>query len=145
MTKLNQASEVGSTSLNAVPVIEAKNVSMRYVEAAGHEIQILNNASLSVNAGEMVAIIGASGSGKSTLLHLLGLLDHPSSGSLFIHGQLADDLNEKQRSRLRNKELGFVYQFHHLLAEFSALDNVAMPLIVRRERRNVAREKAAMF
>lgn len=134
-----------SKPADAVPVIEAKNISMSYAEVAGQEIQILNNVSLSVNRGEMVSIIGASGSGKSTLLHLLGLLDHPSSGSVYIHGQLADDLNEKQRSRLRNQELGFVYQFHHLLAEFSALDNVAMPLIVRRERRHHARQQAALF
>ncbi|MCQ9616567.1 lipoprotein-releasing ABC transporter ATP-binding protein LolD [Paenalcaligenes niemegkensis] len=127
-----------------MPVIEAKNVSRTYTEA-GQEVRILKDASLSVTNGEMVAIIGASGSGKSTLLHLLGLLDHPSAGSIYVHGNLADGLNEKQRSRLRNKELGFVYQFHHLLAEFSALDNVAMPLIVRREGRDVARKQAEVL
>lgn len=122
-------------------VLRARDVGVHY-EEGGNTIQVLSGVSLEVRRGEMVAIIGASGSGKSTLLHSLGLLDKPSSGSIEVNGVQAEALNERQRSQLRNQVLGFVYQFHHLLAEFDALDNVAMPLIVRRMNRNQAREQA---
>lgn len=124
-----------------VPALRATHLVKTYQEG-GRDIQVLRDVSLEVNRGEMVAIVGASGSGKSTLLHTLGLLDRPLSGSVFINGECADKLSEAQRSQLRNRSLGFVYQFHHLLSEFSALDNVAMPLIVRREKRDFAREQA---
>ncbi len=119
----------------------AKNLVKTY-EESGTRIEVLRDVSLHVEQGEMVAIVGASGSGKSTLLHTLGLLDEPTSGQVFVNGMGAQGLSEAQRSQLRNQSLGFVYQFHHLLSEFSALDNVAMPLIVRRENRNHAREQA---
>jgi lipoprotein-releasing system ATP-binding protein len=119
----------------------AKNLVKTY-EESGTRIEVLRDVSLHVEQGEMVAIVGASGSGKSTLLHTLGLLDEPTSGQVFVNGIAAQGLSETQRSQLRNQSLGFVYQFHHLLSEFSALDNVAMPLIVRRENRNRAREEA---
>lgn len=122
-------------------VLKAVNLVKRYTEG-GDTVEVLRDVSLHINAGEMVAIVGASGSGKSTLLHLLGLLDTPSSGHVEVDGQRVDGLGEGARSRLRNQRLGFVYQFHHLLPEFSALDNVAMPLIVRREKRPAARERA---
>ncbi|MGB6104853.1 MAG: ABC transporter ATP-binding protein [Pusillimonas sp.] len=129
------------TDAVVVHALSARNLVKTYHEG-GQPVHVLRDVSLHVDKGEMVAIVGASGSGKSTLLHTLGLLDEATSGSVFINGESADGLNEAQRSRLRNRHLGFVYQFHHLLPEFSALDNVAMPLIVRREKRGAAREQA---
>ncbi|WP_041653982.1 ABC transporter ATP-binding protein [Achromobacter xylosoxidans] len=121
--------------------LQADNIVKVYDEGPAR-IEVLSNVSLTVARGEMVAIVGASGSGKSTLLHILGLLDVPTSGSVSVDGQLAVGLSEGRKSAVRNRSLGFVYQFHHLLPEFSALDNVAMPLIVRRESRDRARAAA---
>ncbi|AQS50794.1 lipoprotein ABC transporter ATP-binding protein [Paenalcaligenes hominis] len=122
-------------------VIQADHIQRSYMDG-GNTVDVLRDVNLHVHAGEMVAIVGASGSGKSTLLHVLGLLDQASAGTLKVAGQNADRLNEKNRSQIRNRHLGFVYQFHHLLPEFTALDNVAMPLIVRRVPRAEAREHA---
>ncbi|WP_323000409.1 ABC transporter ATP-binding protein [Castellaniella sp.] len=122
-------------------VLRAEHLAKTYDEGAGR-VEVLQDVSLSVQAHEMVAIVGASGSGKSTLLHVLGLLDQPDEGKLWVAGESANGLGERKRSQLRNRALGFVYQFHHLLPEFSALDNVAMPLIVRRMGRAQAREQA---
>ena len=96
----------------------------------GHELSVLNNLDFSLYQGESVAIIGASGSGKTTLLNLLGGLDKPSSGNVYIQGQDVQLLSHKAQDALRNRTLGFVYQFHHLLGEFTAQENVAMPLII---------------
>ena len=93
---------------------------------------MLNHLDISINSGERIAIVGTSGSGKSTLLHILGGLDVPTSGEVWLHGQRINDLNETQRGELRNQHLGFIYQFHHLLAEFTAIENVAMPLLMRK-------------
>lgn len=125
-------------------ILQASDLNKTYQES-GQDIAVLRGVDLDVREGEMVAIIGASGSGKSTLLHALGLLDEPDSGTLEIDGRATRGLSEAQRSKLRNTSLGFVYQFHHLLPEFSALDNVAMPLIVRRDKRSAAREQARIM
>ncbi len=102
-----------------------------------------NDVSFSVARGETVAVIGASGTGKSTLLHILGGLDTPTSGEIEIDGQVMSRLSDRERGVLRNRALGFVYQFHHLLAEFSALENVCMPLLIRGESVAGARESAS--
>ena len=108
-------------------------------------VQVLDNLTLQVDKGQSIGIVGASGSGKSTLLHILGGLDKPTSGRVSLMGQDLSELSQKQLSRLRNQHLGFVYQFHHLLPEFSALENVMMPLLIGKRPKEQARERALLM
>jgi lipoprotein-releasing system ATP-binding protein len=123
-------------------VLEGVDLVKEFVQG-GVTLQVLAGAGITVRAGERIAIVGASGSGKTTLLQLLGGLDLPTRGTVKIAGSAMNQLSDKERGRLRNQAVGFVYQFHHLLPEFTALENVAMPLLVRRLKPQDARAQAA--
>lgn len=115
--------------MNKQPLLVCENLSKTYQEGT-LSTQVLKNVSFSMGLGEMMAIVGSSGSGKSTLLHLLGGLDTPSEGNVIFRGQHINQLSSDERAAIRNKDLGFIYQFHHLLPDFTALENVAMPLLI---------------
>lgn len=125
-------------------VLELRNIVREYKSAAG-VLSVLSGADLVLNPGELVGLVGPSGSGKSTLLHTAGLLEKPEGGHVFLEGEDCLALNDTGRTRLRREKLGFVYQFHHLLPEFNARDNVAMPLMVGGMPRSKAREKADLI
>ncbi|MDZ5112157.1 lipoprotein-releasing ABC transporter ATP-binding protein LolD [Pseudomonas putida] len=122
-------------------VLSCRNLGKSYDEGP-ESVQVLSGLNLELHAGERVAIVGSSGSGKSTLLNLLGGLDRPTQGSVWLAGEELSALGERARGLLRNRELGFVYQFHHLLPEFTAIENVCMPLLIGRTSIPEARERA---
>lgn len=129
------------TTPTAELVLECRDLHKSYRQGP-QVLEVLAGINFGVRRGERVAIIGSSGSGKSTLLNLLGGLDSPTTGAVYVQGTALSQLDEKKRSALRNRTLGFVYQFHHLLGEFTALENVAMPLLIRGEKTAHAAERA---
>jgi lipoprotein-releasing system ATP-binding protein len=123
-------------------ILEAEGLRKIYRGGDGNPIEVLSGVDLTVSRGEFVAIVGASGSGKSTLLHLLGALDAPSGGTVRLGGQAYGDESAEKLAAIRNRKLGFVFQFHHLLREFTALENVMMPLLIAGEEESRARSRA---
>ena len=126
---------------DSLPVIDCRALCKSYVEG-GSPLTVLSNINLMIKTGEKLAIIGASGSGKSTLLNMLGGLDAVSSGEVIVSGHSFATMSESESAQWRNQQLGFVYQFHHLLGEFTALENVAMPLLIGGVKRGAAQRRA---
>ncbi len=142
MSNAVQADAVAPGSVETTPVLEAIDVVKEYISGDGSRLRILDGASLTIHRGEMVAIIGESGAGKSTLLHILGALDQPTSGEVRIAGKAVPRGSEEGLAEVRNRSIGFVFQFHHLLREFTALENVMMPLMIAGSRPSAVRGRA---
>lgn len=142
MATRNQESSMSQTTAPSGKVMLACHDLTRIYREGPQDVTVLDGLSLEVRAGERVAVVGSSGSGKTTLLNLLGGLDRPSRGEVRIAGESLLELGEAALGRFRNRHIGFVYQFHHLLAEFTALENAALPLIVRGQRKKAAEARA---
>ena len=139
---MNNQTVLGDQSGQGVALLVGHGLRKVFGDGAG-EIAVLNGIDLALQKGETVAVVGASGAGKSTLLHILGGLEKPTAGEVLLNGRSLYAMADGERTRLRNHWLGFVYQFHHLLPEFTAEENVAMPLLIRRQSPDLARQKAA--
>jgi len=122
-------------------ILELKNIHKNF-RLGEDDIEVLDGIEISIEQGETFAIVGPSGSGKTTLLQIIGLLDSPTRGELYVRGESSEDLNDKSKSRLRNEFFGFIYQFHHLMNEFTALENTMMPLLIRNQTTKEASAKA---
>ncbi len=131
-----------STDGSAVPAVEARELHKVFLGGDDRELNVLGGVNLRVESGETVAIVGSSGAGKSTLLHLLGGLDRPTSGDVFLGGREISEADGDELARIRNRGVGFVFQFHHLLREFSALENVMMPCLIAGQSRRASEERA---
>lgn len=123
-------------------ILEVKDIHKQYRTGISNQLNVLKGVSLSFNSGEIVSVVGQSGAGKSTLVHILGLLDRPSSGEIIFEGKDVTNLSDEQISKIRNLNIGFVFQFHHLLPEFTALENVMMPAMIAGKNGKVENEKA---
>ena len=128
--------------MNSAPVLELKGIQQSFKEAGGGRLDVIKSAELALHPGEMVALIGPSGAGKSTLLHITGMLEKPLSGEVVIAGQSSRDMSDDRRTALRRSSMGFVYQYHHLLPEFSALENVIIPQMIAGKSRAAAKPRA---
>lgn len=122
-------------------ILQIKNVSKTFLQA-NQNIEVLKNINLEVNSGEVIALTGPSGSGKTTLLQITGLLDSPSSGTIIINNKDVSTIGDSERTEIRKTQIGFIYQFHHLIAEFSAIENVAIPLLINGKNKSYAFEQA---
>ncbi len=145
MSERSQSAEVLLSSAAArgiEPALVGRGLVKRYVGGDGSVLEILHGVDVEVAAGETIAVIGESGAGKSTLLHLLGGLDRPTAGEVRVGGKVLNTLGEEKLARVRNKHIGFVFQFHHLLKEFTALENVMMPQLIAGSSRQAAHERA---
>ncbi|HVO03447.1 MAG TPA: ABC transporter ATP-binding protein [Candidatus Cybelea sp.] len=128
--------------MSEVPVLELKGIRQSFAEAGGGRLEVIRSADLALHPGEMVALIGPSGAGKSTLLHITGMLERPVAGEVVVAGQSSRDMSDDRRTALRRTTMGFVYQYHHLLPEFSAMENVIVPQMIAGKSRREARPRA---
>ena len=129
--------------MSDAPVLELKGIRQSFPEAGGGRLEVIREANLALYPGEMVALIGPSGAGKSTLLHITGMLEKPEAGEVVVAGQSSDNMSDDRRTAMRRSTMGFVYQYHHLLPEFSALENVVIPQMIAGKSRAAARPRAA--
>lgn len=148
-SKIDQLTDHNKAQQLSQPIVNCTNLKKSYSEGTGRQTklvtEVLKGVDLTIEQGEQVAILGQSGSGKSTLLHLMGMLDQPTEGQLFINNVDVTQLSDEKKAVFRNQNMGFIYQFHHLLTEFSALENVAMPLLISGVEQKVALEKAKVL